>query len=255
MRVVTTGQMRVEEQVAAPQTDRRLPRRPRRWIGIGLLLGLLLLGASPWMWRSWVEARYAGQTYAVEPAVTAIPAALGPEPQVAVVFGARVYRSGRLSPMLQDRVDTAIDLYHTGVVDTLIMSGGQVGEEYDEPAAMIAYAQDRGVPAAALQPDYGGQRTYDSCYRAAHIFQLERAVLVTQAFHLPRALLLCDQLGMEVVGVVADRRTYGPASLGWSEARETPALVGALLDLIRRTPPPILGEPIPLGERNRPNAS
>ena len=101
MRVVTTGQMRVEEQVAAPQTDRRLPRRPRRWIGIGLLLGLLLLGASPWMWRSWVEARYAGQTYAVEPAVTAIPAALGPEPQVAVVFGARVYRSGRLSPMLQ----------------------------------------------------------------------------------------------------------------------------------------------------------
>jgi len=71
-------------------------------------------------------------------------------------------------------------------------------------------------------------------------------VLVTQAFHLPRALLLCDNLGIEVVGVTADRRDYDPRSIAWSETREIPALLAALLDLVRRPLPPILGEPIPL---------
>ncbi|HXF64711.1 MAG TPA: ElyC/SanA/YdcF family protein, partial [Caldilineaceae bacterium] len=87
---------------------------------------------------------------------------------------------------------------------------------------------------------------YDTCYRAAHIFQVEQAILVTQEFHLPRALLLCDNLGIEVVGVRADRREYDPRSIAWSESREVPALLMALLDLIRRAPAPVLGEPIPL---------
>jgi SanA protein len=111
---------------------------------------------------------------------------------------------------------------------------------------MMAHALARGVPAAAIQPDYGGRRTYDSCYRAVEVFQVDQAILVTQEFHLPRALLLCDNLGMDVVGVVADRRDYAPRSIAWSEARELPALVGALVDLVRRAPPPILGDPIPL---------
>jgi SanA protein len=148
--------------------------------------------------------------------------------------------------MLRDRMDTAIDLYHAGKVDKLLLTGGQNGFEYDEPGAMVAHALERGVPAEDIQPDYGGRRTYDSCYRAIHIFQVRQAVLVTQEFHLPRALLLCDNLGMEVVGVKADRRVYDPRSIAWSESREVPALVGALVDLLRRPLPPILGEPIPL---------
>src|SRR5690606_40038352 len=123
----------------------------------------------------------------------------------------------------------AVDLYHTGKVDILLLSGGQNGLEYDEPGAMMAHALERGVPAQAIQPDYGGRRTYDSCYRAAHIFQVEQAVLVTQEFHLPRALLLCDNLGIEVVGVKADRRDYAPRSIAWSETREVPALLAALV--------------------------
>jgi SanA protein len=126
------------------------------------------------------------------------------------------------------------------------LSGGQNGLEYDEPAAMMNHALERGVPAEALQPDYGGRRTYDSCYRATHIFQIEQAILVTQEFHLPRALLLCDNLGIEVIGVKADRRVYDPRSIAWSETREIPALLAALVDLVRRPLPPILGEPIPL---------
>jgi SanA protein len=110
---------------------------------------------------------------------------------------------------------------------------------------MMAHAIERGVDPADIQPDYGGRRTYDSCYRAKHVFQVSEAILVTQAFHLPRALLLCSGLGLESTGVMADRRTYDPRSITWSEMREIPALVAALTDLIRRTPPPILGEPIP----------
>ena len=219
-------------------------KHPRRlpWVMIAVIfMSLVVIALFPWGWRKWVEWRYAPATYSAEE-YSASDAA----PRIAIVFGARVYRNERLSAMLRDRVDTAIDLYFAGKVDKLLLSGGQNGVEYDEPAAMMAHALERGVPAADLQPDYGGLRTYDSCYRAANIFQVEQAVLVTQEFHLPRALLLCDNLGIEVVGVKADRRDYAPGSIAWSETRETPALLAALVDLVRRPLPSILGEPIPL---------
>ena len=103
------------------------------------------------------------------------------------------------------------------------------------------------MPAADIQPDYAGRRTYDTCYRARSIFQLESAVLVTQDFHLPRALFTCRSLGVQAVGVTADLRPYTRRSLGWSTLREIPATIVALLDVIRRQPAPVLGEPIPLG--------
>jgi SanA protein len=207
------------------------------------VLALLLAGIAlfPWMWHKVVRWHYAPVTYSADDYQ-----ATSSSPRVAIVFGARVFSRQRLSAMLRDRMDTAIDLYHAGKVDKLLLSGGQNGVEYDEPGAMVAHALERGVPPEAIQPDYGGRRTYDSCYRAVHIFQVEDAVLVTQEFHLPRALLLCDNLGMEVVGVKADRRIYSPRSIAWSETREIPALLAALVDLLRRPLPPILGEPIPL---------
>lgn len=216
---------------------------PRRLSVIFMLL-LVALMAFPWVWRSIVQVRYAASTYSLdayldqttsEEATYAVELA----PQTAVVFGARVYRSGRLSAMLRDRVDTGVALYAAGRIDRLLMSGGQNGDAYDEPAAMRAHAIAGGVPASAIVLDYGGLRTYDSCYRAAHAFDLEQAVLVTQRFHLPRALLLCDQLGMNVVGVSADRRVYDPHSMNWSGTRELAALVAALYDLVRREPPQI----------------
>lgn len=214
----------------------RMSKRIRLIVRLALLV-LLAAGSFPWLWRAAVEARYQSSIYTPEQA---------PAARVAVVFGARVYRNGGLSPMLRDRVDTAVDLYHAGKVDKLLLSGGNSGTTYDETAAMLAHAYARGVPLAALQADTGGYRTYDTCYRAVHIFQVEGAVLVTQEFHLPRALLLCNGLGLEAVGVKADRRFYAPRSIAWSEGRELPALVAALVDLVRREPPPILGDPMPL---------
>lgn len=202
---------------------------------------LALLAGSPFVWQNGIERYYAERIYSLEEAERELTGA-----RVAVVFGARVYRSGRLSAMLRDRVDTAVDLYLAGKVDKLLMSGDNSTPEYNEPAAMVAHAVARGVDPADVQPDYAGRRTYDTCYRAGAIFQLESAVLVTQEFHLPRALFTCNSLGIDAVGVVADRRTYHPRSIAWSESREVPATALALFDVIRRTPPPVLGDPIPL---------
>jgi SanA protein len=193
--------------------------------------------AFPFWWSDWVARTYAPVIHPLHQA---------PPIRVALVLGARVYPNGRLSAMLADRVDTAVALYKAGKVDKLLMSGDNSHADYDEPGAMMAYAIQRGVPAEDIQPDYGGRRTYDSCYRARQIFHVDEAVIVTQAFHLPRALFLCENLGLQVEGVMADRRSYSPRSLAWSEMREKPAMVAALLDVIRRAPPPVMGAPIPL---------
>lgn len=210
-----------------------------RWkVLLTLIAGLVALGGGLlFAWPRWVEARYA-------------PSIFSPEEvrgeRVAIVFGARVYNSGRLSAMLRDRVDTAIDLYKAGKVQKLLLSGDNQFADYNEPGAMMDYAIAQGVPAGDIQPDFAGRRTYDTCYRARAIFQVESAILVTQRFHLPRALLLCNQLGIDAVGVAADRRTYAPRSIAYSETREIPALFAALFDLLRRAPPPVMGEPIPI---------
>ena len=213
-------------------------RRKRFYLGC-LLPFLLLLGLAlfPFAWNGWLERRYAAAIYAADEV---------PAERVAIVFGAAVYRNGRLSPMLQDRVDTAIELYQAGKVARLLFSGDNRDPYYDEPGRMRDYAVARGVPAGVIELDAAGLRTYDTCYRAQHIFGVERAILVTQAFHLPRALFTCDSLGLAVVGVTADRRTYSAASMAWSENREFLARLQALVDVLRREPATILGEPVPL---------
>lgn len=169
-----------------------------------------------------------------------------PARRVAIVFGAQVRPDGSLSFMLQDRVETAVELYHTGKVQKIIMSGDNRFEYYNEPAAMMAYAIERGVPAADIQPDYAGRRTYDTCYRARDVFLVDAPILVTQDFHLPRAILTCRALGLDAVGVSADRRWYGYGALGWSSVREIAATLRAAVDIILRRPAPVLGEPIPV---------
>ncbi|MDM8531280.1 ElyC/SanA/YdcF family protein [Anaerolineales bacterium HSG25] len=135
-------------------------------------------------------------------------------------------------------------MYKAGKVEKLIMSGDNRFEDYDEPTSMAEYAIEHGVPAEDIQPDYAGRRTYDTCYRAKAVFQLDEAVLITQGFHLPRALFTCRNLGLNVVGVSADLRQYHRGSIMWSQIREIPAMSLALVDVIRRQPAPVLGEPI-----------
>ncbi len=135
-----------------------------------------------------------------------------PDGRVAVVFGAGLYRDGTPTPVLRDRVATAAELYFSGRVEKILMSGDNRFLYYNEPGAMKAYAMQLGVPEDAIVLDYAGRRTYDTCYRAKEIFKLNEAILVTQRFHLPRAIFTCSNLGLPVTGVEADRRTI-PAPL------------------------------------------
>jgi SanA protein len=130
-------------------------------------------------------------------------------PRVAVVFGARVWDTGEPSHVLLDRVITAVELYRAGRVSKILMSGDNPTHSYDEPTAMKAAAIKLGVPESDIVLDFAGRRTYDTCWRAKEIFEVKRAVLVTQEFHLPRALYLCHKLGVESVGITANRRKYG----------------------------------------------
>ncbi len=195
---------------------------------VSLAAALLVIG-GPLLWRGAIKLHYGATMYAQPDA---------PTRPVAIVFGAAVYGNGRLSPILRDRVDTAIALYHSQQVGRLIMSGGPDSGSYDEPEAMKAYAVERGVDAADITTDHGGLRTYDTCYRARYVFDVREAVLVTQAFHLPRALLTCDGLGVSAVGAVADQQPYRGAR--WYEMRETAATLVAAWDVFRRQPPPLL---------------
>lgn len=210
-------------------------KRAARLLAVLALLGLVLLGRTLWA----LTFEYTPLIYT---SVDYVPAR-----RVAIVFGAGYWPSGALSAVLQDRVDTAIALYRAGKVEKLLFSGDNRFVYYNEPAKMLEYALEQGVPREAIVLDYAGRRTYDTCYRARDIFQVPtQVILVTQRYHLPRALLTCRGLGLQAVGLVADRQPYPRRNLIWYGLREIPALWRTWLDLALIHPVPVLGEPLPI---------
>lgn len=151
------------------------------------------------------------------------------EDRIAIVFGARVWEGGVPSNTLHDRVLTAVESYQAGKVKKLLMSGDRTGPEYDEPAAMKKLAMDLGVPEENIVLDPKGLRTYDTCRRAKEIFKIERAVLFTQDYHQPRAQYLCDNLGIDSIGVDTKRRDYVGENYFWY--REFFARAGAWFEI------------------------
>ena len=172
-----------------------------------------------------------------------------PARPVAIIFGAQIYANGSPSPMLADRVKVGAALYQAGRVKALLLSGDNHVSGYNEPEVMRQYALSLGVPDNALVLDYAGFRTYDSCYRARDVFKVSSAILVTQAYHLDRALLICQSLGIDSIGVAADvvRPTgYEIRSLLIGELREIPATTLSVVDLMRGKKPTYLGDPLPI---------
>lgn len=131
-----------------------------------------------------------------------------PPAHTAIVLGAAVWGNRYLSHVLEDRVLTAIALYKAGKVKKLLMSGAHHSRHYDEVNNMRRYAEARGVPTRDIFMDHAGFTTYESMYRAREIFRVRKAIIVTQAYHLPRAIYIARGLGLEAVGVAADRRSY-----------------------------------------------
>jgi vancomycin permeability regulator SanA len=169
-----------------------------------------------------------------------------PSRRAAIVFGAGLQRDSSPTPILRDRVAAAAELYFTGKVEKLLMSGDNRFIYYNEPEAMRQYALQLGVPSEAIVLDYAGRRTYDTCYRAKAIFGLAEVILVTQSFHLPRALYTCNRLGLDAIGIPADLQPYRKiATLVWN-TRELLATLAALWDVNVSHPVPVLGEKEPI---------
>jgi len=167
-----------------------------------------------------------------------------PKAQVALILGAKVFDDGRLSMMMQDRADSALELYESGKVGKLIMSGDHGTKTYDEVNTVKDYLLEKGVNPEDLFLDHAGFDTYDSLYRARDIFGVKSLIVVTQKFHLPRAVYIGRSLGMEAYGYVADRREY--LGMFRNELRESLARSKALLDVVSGAKPKFLGEMIPI---------
>lgn len=125
-----------------------------------------------------------------------------------VVLGASVKADGTPSDILQDRLETAVSLYRVGAADAIIVSGDNRTSHYNESAAMKAYCMALGVPSEDIYEDHAGYSTYESMYRARHVFGAERIIVTTQAYHLYRAMFAAQGLGMETRGVASDQGAY-----------------------------------------------
>lgn len=200
------------------------------WSGV-VLVGLTLL------------IRLAVIGYAKPRSVSATEA---PAMPAAIIFGAGLRTDGTPTAVLRDRVETGAALYRAGKVQKLLLSGDNRFVDYNEPESMRQYALQLGIPDEDIVLDYAGRRTYDSCYRAKHIFQLSQVLLVTQPFHLPRAVLICNQLGLPSTGVYADNHSFLRRSIMIWTLRELPATVMAVWESMVTKPEPTLGDPEPI---------
>jgi vancomycin permeability regulator SanA len=153
----------------------------------------------------------------------------------ALVLGAGVRDDGSPSEVLRDRLDEGLALYRTGRVRRLIVSGDHRTRSYDEPNAMRVYLEAAGVPPEAIFMDHAGVDTYSSMWRARHVFGATRIVVVTQDFHLARAVWCAREMGMEAEGAAADRHVYRGGT--WFALREMVSRTKAVLDVaLKRTP-------------------
>ncbi len=161
-----------------------------------------------------------------------------------VVLGCQVWDDGTPSAILNDRLTRAIELYNLGVAPKIIMSGDHGRVEYDEVNAMKQYAIEKGVPSEEIFMDHAGFSTYETMYRAKEIFDADKIVVVTQEYHLYRALYIADKLGMEAYGVSSDYETYSGQYM--RDLREVLARNKDFFKVIFKPEPTFLGDVIPV---------
>lgn len=160
-----------------------------------------------------------------------------------LILGAGIWGE-KPSPMLEDRLLEGIDLYKNNVSSKIIMSGDHGTKEYDEVNVMKSFAIDRDVKSEDIFMDHAGFSTYESLYRAKEIFQAKKIVIVTQKYHMYRALYIAKQLGIEAYGVNSDPREYGGQSI--RELREIIARDKDCIKCIFKPEPTFLGDTIPV---------
>lgn len=234
---IRSAPLHKKPETAARHRAAKLPRTPR-WmrVGVGAVLcaaAILCVGNA--FVQHQIEAAIRGNIHSPRTA---------PARPVAVVFGAG-YRKGRPSPILYDRLQTAAELYKAGKVKKLLVTGDNGSLQYNEVAVMRRTLMKMGIPGEDVVKDHAGFRTYDSCYRARDVFEVRSALLVTQDFHLPRAVYLARTMGIDAVGVRADR---SPSSLNARYGyREWLARSWSWVEMnVTRPKPRFLGPKLPL---------
>ena len=165
-------------------------------------------------------------------------------PECILVLGASVTSDGVPSPILQDRLDTAIDLYNKGVAPKLLLSGDNGQMVYNEVKAMQNYALEAGVDEDDIYLDHAGFSTYESIYRAKYIFKVDSMIVVTQTYHLYRSLYGCRRMGITAMGAAADQYTY--AGQEKREIREVLARDKDFVKWIFKPQPTFLGDAVPI---------
>jgi vancomycin permeability regulator SanA len=206
-------------------THARTRLHPRyRWVMAAVVLVPTLI-ATPW---AVVRLTTASSTH---PAQNDFAHA-----DAAVVLGARVYEDGRPSRFLRERVEVGVQLYLDGTVDRIIMSGdGNDSSGFGEPSVMRRVAEEMGVPADAIVEDPLGLDTYSSCVNARDTFNTSSVIMVSQEFHVPRAVWVCDQIGLSSQGAFPPQRLTKSTLIG--HVREVAADAKAMIDVARgRTP-------------------
>ena len=162
-----------------------------------------------------------------------------PQSQAIMILGASIKSNGQPSDALRDRLDTGISLFENGKAPLILLTGDDGRNRADEITVMKNYVLNAGVPESAIFADGQGYRTYESCARANKAFNIKQAIIVTQKFHLPRALYLCQRLGVDSVGISADLHTY--KDIRWFTVRDWLASFKAWLDINVKTPkPPVI---------------
>ena len=161
-----------------------------------------------------------------------------------IVLGCQVKDDGSLSHMLRDRLIRAIEVYNSGAADKILMSGDHGQKNYNEVGAMKQYAIENGVPSENIFMDHAGFSTYETVYRAKEVFGTKKVIIVTQEYHLYRALYIADKLGVDAYGVSSDLNIYGGQSQ--RDIREILARCKDFAMCIFKPEPTYLGEMIPV---------
>lgn len=169
-----------------------------------------------------------------------------PDADAVLVLGAYVFPDGTISNMLNDRLIVGYELYKLGKAPKILVSGDHGRQSYDEVNAMKAFMVNRGVQGQDVFMDHAGFSTYESIYRARDIFQVKKVIIVTQEYHLQRAVFIARELGLEACGVAADRHDYGPVMYQYRLREMMARNKDFFLAKIIKPAPTFLGEPIPV---------
>jgi vancomycin permeability regulator SanA len=220
-----------------------MTRLIRKLMLLIIIAAVLVIGLSAYVTQS-VKSEIAGADTGGGISGTDAADCKSIDPQCILVLGCAVWANDEPSPMLRDRLDTAIALYKAGVAPKLLLSGDNSIVEYSEPDCMLKYTLAQGVPPEDIFLDYAGFSTYESVYRSHAVFMADRLIVVTQKYHLFRALKACEELGIRAKGVASNQQKY--AGRYYREAREVLARDKDLFKGMIKAKPTFLGDEIPV---------